>query len=69
MIEAALRELGPAIALCLIPNEDQLLSATKINPLTWNAVERYEIFPNQSESSYNEQKLAIEICKNTIEDP
>ena len=33
------------------------------NPVIWNHVESFDRFLNQSDSSYNEQKLAISIDK------
>ena len=37
-----------------------------VNPILWYPVESFYRFPNQSDSRYNEQKLAISIVKESI---
>ena len=60
MISSALMEMGDARIRCSIPSKDNLLNATKENPANWDAISTFEKSPNQSNSSFNEQKLVVE---------
>ena len=53
-------EMGDARIRCSIPSKDNLLNATKENPANWDAISTFEKSPNQSNLSFNEQKLVVE---------
>ena len=52
---------------CSIPTKEDIINTTMENPIIWDPVESFDIFTNQSDSSYNEQKLAIGIVKDSID--
>lgn len=68
ILGSALRELNDSRDLCNIPSEEELLEATKQDPLDWNASETLQQSANQSNSSFDEQKQAITYCTNAIDD-
>ena len=61
-INAIQLELENVAEECNIPTKEELLNATKAHPLNWNAVSSFTKNANQSEESYQEQRLAIKIC-------
>ena len=67
-IDAAMKELGEeAIINCHIPSKADLMNASKEFPIVWNAVTSYNQGSTQPISSYQEQKLAIELCTSAID--
>lgn len=66
IISSALAELHEVIENCKIPSKEELMSATKQNPLGWNAYESCFIAEHQSENSFQEQKSAILLNQTTI---
>lgn len=68
IIAAALLELGEeTIKRCKIPSAEELMNATKDEPLDWDPVENFTLSPCQPESSYEEQKFAIETIVKAID--
>ena len=68
-IQSALKELEDASERCNIPSIDQLLSATKENPLDWNALESFtEPSSLQNDLSFAEQRQSTKICTEAIDD-
>ena len=68
-ISSAYKELNESIVRCNIPSKDQLLLATKENPLQWNSFESFwERSEIQSEESFQEQKRVIKFCTDPIND-
>ena len=68
IITSALTELNEAIERCQIPSKEDLMDATKENPIFWNAYESMQQpSPIQSEESFREQKFAVEVCTETID--
>ena len=67
VIEAAIRELGEATTRCNVPSINELLNATKDNPLDWDPVSIFRQSPQQSDESYDEQLLAIKTCVKLID--
>ena len=68
-IQSALKELEDASERCNIPSIDQLLSATKENPLDWNAHESFtELSSLKNYLSFTEQRQAIKMCTEAIDD-
>ena len=66
VVTAALNELEPAIELCNIPSKEALLNATIENPLNWDLPTAFQKSDIQSNESFQEQKLAIDICAASI---
>ena len=67
IINAALKELGSdTIERCNIPSKEELMNATKQNPLPWDPVSNFSQSDGQPDSSFEEQKLAVELCKESI---
>jgi hypothetical protein len=67
VIDAAFKELGEAVNRCNIPTKHELISATKEDPLDWDAAALYSHSPNQPRASINEQQFAIQQCKKVID--
>ena len=68
-IQSALKELEYVSKRCNITSIDQLLSATKENPLDWNALESFtEPSSLQNDLSFAEQRKAIKIFTEAIND-
>lgn len=68
IIDAALKELSEtAIEKCNIPLKQDIMNATKDLPYRWDAVTNYTQGDTQPDSSFNEQKLAIELCTRAID--
>ena len=68
-IQSALKELEDASERCNIPSINQFLSATKETPLDWNALESFtEPSSLQNGLSFTEQRQAIKICTEAIDD-
>ena len=68
IIDAALKELSEtAIENCNIPSKQDIMNATKDLPYQWDAVTNYTQGDAQPDSSFNEQKLAIELCTRAID--
>ena len=65
--EAIKIELNDSIELCNIPSKEEIVTATKSQPLQWNAIENMNKHQSQSDSSFEEQKLAIRICSDAID--
>ena len=59
-------ELNDAVERCMIPSAIKLENTTKENPITWNALRLLQKSPNQPESSFTEQQIAIKTCTETI---
>ena len=68
-IQSALKELDGAVTRCRIPTSEQILGATKEDPLTWDALESFnEPSTVQCDKSFQEQKLAIKSCIEAIDE-
>ena len=68
VIDAALKELGPdTIQNCQIPTKDELMASTKDNPIEWDPVENFCQNDGQPIQSYTEQKVAVKLCKDAID--
>ena len=67
MLKAAMNELESSIARCNIPSTDEFMTATIEKPLEWDPIENFTQCPNQSLESFEEQKLAILLCVNTLD--
>ena len=66
VVTAALHELAPAIELCNIPPKEELLGATRENPLEWDLLASFQKSDIQSNESFAEQKLAVDVCVDSI---
>ena len=62
IVKAALTELHNAKERCSIPSEEEINNASKENPIDWNALDNFCIGPEQSNASFEEQKVAISSC-------
>ena len=67
VINAVYLELGNLTTQCNVPSKEQLLNATIANRLHWDPVASFVQGEMQNEDSYNEQKFAIQKCKDTID--
>ena len=68
VIDASLKELGQAtIENCNVPTKDELMLATKQDTVSWDPVEKFSINEGQPRQSFEEQKLAISLCKESID--
>ena len=68
VIDAALEELGVStIEKCRVPSKEDLMHAKKGLPISWHPVEHFQRNDNQSIESFEEQKLAVQLCKNAID--
>ena len=68
IITSALTELNQSRERCNLPTKEELLSATKENPIDWNAYNSMKNpSPIQSEESFNEQKIAVKVCTEAID--
>ena len=68
VIKSAMSELkDDSIQRCQIPSQEALSNASKEDPLDWNAFEKYQQSENQPDSSFNEQRFAVEKCSETID--
>lgn len=65
LVYAAFKELGAEVTQQM-PTQEELLNATKENPVVWDPIAAFKKSPNQSEESYAEQKLAIEVAVASI---
>jgi hypothetical protein len=62
-ITSACKELNNASQRCNIPTINDLINATKENPLDWDGFESFqEASAAQNDESFREQKNAIKIC-------
>ena len=66
-VNAIHMELGESVEYCDLPSKEDILNASKCNPLQWDALKSFKKNINQSTESYAEQKLAIEVAINAIE--
>ena len=60
-------ELQNSIDNCSIPSKEQLMKATKQQPLLWDALASCKIGNDQSHQSFMEQKSALALNKNAID--
>ena len=68
MINAAFKEIGvDSMILCEVPTKEELIAASPTSPLEWNHVTSFSKSLLQSVTSFEEQKLAIETCVDTID--
>lgn len=68
IIEAAFEEISETmVEKCGVPAKDELLSATLSNPLEWDAVESMSKYDQQSQESYEEQKIAVMTAVDAID--
>jgi len=65
IIAAAMEELGVETTTVL-PNKDDLLKATKAAPVTFDPIQCFKKSPLQSEASYSEQKLGVELIASSL---
>ena len=66
-VNAIHMELGESIQNSDVPLKSNVLNASKCNPLQWDALKSFKKNINQSDESYVEQKLAIKVALNAIE--
>ena len=52
---------GDAVQRCNMPTVTDLMNASRHNPINWNAVENYRQAPNQTNDSFEEQKIAVKM--------
>ena len=60
-------ELEESVETCDLPTKADILNTLKCNTLQWDALKTLKKNINQSDESYVEQKLAIEVAINAIE--
>ena len=65
-LESVVRELGLEAAQNL-PNVEEVMIATKENPVRWDPIESFKKSSRQSEESYKEQKFAIQHTVDAID--
>lgn len=67
-IDAIHEEISPTtIESCNVPPKDTILSATKSLPMNWNAVDSFTKNHIQSDESYDEQRIAIDLVCSQID--
>ena len=66
ILQLALKELDESKERCNIPSFDALMKSTKNSPLEWCAYESFRKGSIQPIQSYIEQKVAIKLCTDTI---
>ena len=66
-VNAIHMKFGESIENCDLPTKRDVLNVSKCNPLQWDALKSFEKNINQSDESYAEQRLAIEVAINAIE--
>ena len=66
LTKAGLKEIGDHSSFNL-PTYDEIMAATKDQPLDWNPVESFRKNPTQSDESFEQQSLAIKVTKQTID--
>jgi len=66
-VNAIHMELRESDENCDLPTKADVLNASKCNPLQWDALKSFKKNINQSDESYAEQRLAIEVAVNAIE--
>lgn len=67
LINCGLKEMGTSIETCGIPSKEELENATFSTPLNWDAIASFRKYQNQTDESYQEQKLAIETSIDAID--
>ena len=67
LINAALTEIGDRAIPNGVPSKQALQSCSNTNPLHWDAVGSHSKSNNQSNESYEEQKLAIQSSIDSID--
>ena len=68
LIECAFTELtNVSLTQCNVPTKQDLIIASKSTQLQWNAFYDYTKSPAQPQSSFEEQKLAIKVCCDTVD--
>ena len=67
MIDACLKEVEFVVVDYNIPSKEELMADTISEPIEWDAIESHTKFFNQSEKSYQEQRLATTIRIDTID--
>ena len=67
LINCGLKEMGTCIESCNIPSNNELETASYFTPVDWDAKTCFKKFQNQTDDSYEEQKLAIETCVDAID--
>lgn len=65
---AVLKEIGHHSTSEIIPNVQDIMAASKNNPMEWNPIQCHIQNPIQSNESYVEQQLAIRITVEAIDD-
>ena len=66
-VDANNMELKYCIDSCNLPSKEDVMNATKSNPLDWDACTSLRKNINQSEESFNEQRLGICVAIEFIE--
>ena len=66
LLYSALKNLSDAQIKCNIPTVDDFISCTKDNPLDWNAINNLQQSPNQPDTYFNAQNIAIQNCIEVI---
>ena len=67
VIDAALRDMGQhSIENCNIPTKEQLMNATKQDPISWDPVANFTRNESQVRESFEEQRSAVSFCTKAI---
>jgi len=68
MIKACLKQIAYNVVICNVPSFEEIMNATLENPCEWNALECFSRYNGQSDDSFQEQKYAIKIICNSIDE-
>ena len=66
VVSSAFKELGGALERCNVPSKEDFLSASKEDPLPWDASNSLQKSHSQPDQSFEEQSFAIKKCCDTI---
>lgn len=66
LVDAALKDLGPAATVFNVPLRDNLLEATLDTQCNWDPEQSYTRNRSQAMSSFEEQRFAIHTCASAI---
>ena len=67
MVNAALREMGPCKELYCLPSINELIVATRKNPVLWDPIVNFRKSSIQCQKSYDEQMFAIKNIVSAID--
>ena len=66
-VDAINMELKDCIDSCNLPSKEDVMNATKSNPLDWDVYTSLRKNNNQSDESFNEQRLGICVATKAID--